>query len=188
MKSRFNLATKPLVLHRKFYVLTIAAIALSCIAMITLSWKVYAVRKADASFRGKKEAELNSIQQLQAEREELERFFAQPENAKLHERAEFINTILDARSFNWTHMFMDLEKVVPVGVRVLNIEPKRVNGQAAVKLTVGAVSEEAKQRFMDALERTDTFSHLQLVSVRPTTGEQTTDILILELTIVYSRA
>jgi len=56
----------------------------------------------------------------------------------LHDRADFINAILDARSFNWTLMFMDLERILPGGVRVISIEPKQVAGHVELKLTVGA--------------------------------------------------
>jgi len=188
MKARLNLATKPLVLHRQFFLFSGIGGALALTLLCVLGWHVYSVRKADASFRAQRETALKDLEQLQAERQELERFFLQPENAKLHERAEFINSILDSRSFNWTNMFMDLEKVMPIGVRILSIEPKQVNGQAAVRLIVGTVSEEAKQKFINSLEQSDAFSHLQLVNVRPADSGTGTDMLVVELTLVYSRA
>ena len=188
MKARLNLATKPLVLHRKFYVFSSVLGFLAVITFCSLGWHIYSARKAEASFRMQRATAVQAINQLEGERAEIEHFFSQPENARLHERAEFINGILDARSFNWTRMFMDLERVVPIGVRVMNIEPKQVDGQAAVTITIGAVSEEAKEKFMDSLERAEAFSHLQLVSVRPAGQEAPSDMLILELTMVYSRA
>lgn len=188
MKARMNLATKPLQVHRRFYVFSGVAGAIALIAFLGMGLHIYKVRKAEASFRTQRDTALKDINQLLAEREELENFFSQPENARLHERAGFINTILDARSFNWTRMFMDLERVLPVGVRVMNIEPKQVNGLAAVKLTVGAVSEEAKQKFLAELQQSDAFSHLQLVNVRPAGQDSLTDQVIVELTLVYSKA
>jgi type IV pilus assembly protein PilN len=187
MRVRLNLATKPLETHRRFFVFSGAAGALTFILFLALAWHAYSVRKADAAFRLQADNALHRIDALTAERQELERFFSEPSNDQLHDRATFINTILDARSFNWTRMFMDLERVLPGGVRVLSIEPKQLNGQAAVKLIVGASSEEEQQKFLRALEQSGTFSHLQLANVRPPHQDSTGDLVILELTVIYSR-
>ncbi|PYU26923.1 MAG: hypothetical protein DMG30_00645 [Acidobacteria bacterium] len=86
-------------------------------------------------------------------------------------------------------MFLDLELVLPGGVRVINIEPRQANGQAAtVKLTVGALSEAAKQGFLEALERSDAFSHVELTNVRVGNAGPGGDQIVLELTVIYSRA
>ena len=85
-------------------------------------------------------------------------------------------------------MFMDLEKILPIGVHVISIEPKQVNGQASVKLTIGAASDEAKGKFLHALEQSNVFSHLQLINVRPPSRQTAGDQVELELTVIYSRA
>jgi type IV pilus assembly protein PilN len=188
MRVRLNLATKPFETHRRFFAFSCAAGAVAAILFVLLGWHVNSLRKADAAFHSQIASTLHRIEALTAERQELERFFSDPSNAQLHDRATFVNSILDARSFNWTRMFMDLERVLPGGVHVLSIEPKQVNGQAAVKLTVGAASEEEKQKFLRALEQSSTFSHLQLTNVHAPHQESTGDQVILELTVIYSRA
>jgi hypothetical protein len=62
-----------------------------------------------------------------------------------------------------------------------------VSNQAIVKLTVGAASDEAKVKFLQALEQSSVFSHLQLVTVRAP-QQETGDQVVLELTVIYSRA
>jgi hypothetical protein len=188
MDVRFNLATEPLETHRRFLVLSWAVGAVAVLLFAALSYHVYGVRKTDASYRVLREKSDRDIERLSGQRQELDAFFTRPENAELHDRAAFVNSIIDARSFNWTRMFVDLEKVLPDGVRVMNIEPSQVNGQAAVKLIVGAVSEEAKVGFLKALEGSDVFSHLELITVRPPNQEGTGDKVVLELTVIYSRA
>jgi Tfp pilus assembly protein PilN len=152
-----------------------------------LSWHVYHMRKSASALRLTTERSAGEISELEAERQQLENFFSQPENAKLHERAAYVNAILDARSFNWTRMFMDMEKVLPEGVRVLRIEPKQIGGQAAVKLTIGAANEDAKRKFLSALEQSDTFTHLQLSSVHADQQTAAASDIVLELTFIYSR-
>jgi type IV pilus assembly protein PilN len=188
MLVRFNLATKPLETHRFFLVMSGAVGAAAFLAFLLLGWHVYKVRKADTIYRTESENTARAIEQFNARRHELDEYFSRPENARLHDRAAFVNTIIDERSFNWTRMFMDLEKILPGGIRVMSIEPKRVGGQTALKLTVGAASEEAKEEFMHALLYSDAFSHLQLVSVHAPVQEGAGDTVVLELTVIYSRA
>lgn len=183
-----NLATQPFETHRRFRVFSAASGAVLALACFFLAWRAYALRKAETTFRIESAGAVREIDALSSQREELDRFFSQPENAKLHDRASFINTIIDARSFNWTRMFMDLEKILPIGVHVISIEPKQVNSQASVKLVLGAASDEAKIKFLQSLEHSSAFSHLQLVGVHAPTQESAGDTVIIELTVIYSRA
>jgi len=188
MLVRFNLATEPLETHRRFLLLSWVVGTVAALLFVALGDHVYQVRKADATYRIQREKGDREIERLNGKRRELDDFFSRRENAQLHDRAAFVNSIIDARSFNWTRMFLDLEKVLPGGVRVMDIAPSQVNGQAAVKLTVGAVSDEAKMEFLKALEESGVFSHLELTTVRAPEQQGTGDKLVLELTVVYSRA
>ena len=188
MKVPVNLATKPMETHRRFLTLCGTLIALLALPFPWLVWHVRTVRKADAAFRIQNQLSTKEIDLLISQRQDLDRFFTLPDNAKLHDRAAFINSIIDAQSLNWTRMFLGLEKVLPGGVRVLNIEPKLENGQATVRLTVGAMTEDAKRDFLSSLERSDSFSRVQLVNVRMAGPGTSGDPIVLELTVVYSGA
>jgi type IV pilus assembly protein PilN len=186
MRVRLNLATKPLESHRRFFMGAGAAGALSGVLFLALGWHVYGARKADAELRNRSDQVRKEMDQLDAERAELERFFSLQENAQLHDRAAFLNGVIDARGFNWTRMFMDLERILPGGVHVLSIEPTLDKGRVAVKLTVGALSDDAKLQLLKALEESRSFSRVQLQSERAPTqpgGDRT----VLELTAVYSK-
>jgi Tfp pilus assembly protein PilN len=86
-------------------------------------------------------------------------------------------------------MFMDLERLLPGGVRVISIEPKQVAGHVELKLTVGATSDEAKLKFLKAIEESNQFSEVQVQSVQSSnaTGNQSGDQRIVRLTTFYSR-
>src|SRR5438105_2044653 len=183
-----NLATAPLKTHRRFRVFSAATGVVAGVVFAVLAWRVYFLHEAETALRLESASISRELDVLSRQREELDRFFFEPENAKLHDRASFVNTIIDARSFNWTNMFMDLEKILPLGVHVISIEPKQENGQASVKLTIGAASDEAKSRFLQALEQSGVFSRLQLVSVRAPTQQSSGEQVVLELTVIYSRA
>src|SRR5580704_2888324 len=187
MRIRLNLATKPLVAHRKFVAGAGLVGAIAAIVFLSLGWHVYLARKANAEMRAKSAKILQQVAELEQQRTALQTFFALDENARLHDRAAFINSLIDARSFNWTLMFMDLEKVLPAGVRVISIEPKQEKGRIEVKLVVGATSDEAKLKLIKALEDSKTFTHIELVaSQHPTTGTSA-DQIVVELKAEYSR-
>ena len=185
MRVPVNLATKPMETHRLFLTVSWTLIALFLLPCPWLAWHVYTVRKADAAFRVQSEASKVEIDSLIKQREELTHFFAQPDNARLHDRAGFINSIIDAQSLNWTHMFQDLEHVLPGGVRVLNIEPKLEGGQASVKLTVGAMTEDAKRNFLSSLEKSGDFSNVQLMNMRMSGPGDSGDPIVMELSVMY---
>ena len=107
----------------------------------------------------------------------------------MHDRAAFINTILDARSSNWTLMFMDLERILPAGVRVISIEPKQVGGHVEVKLIVGAINDEAELKFEHAIEESNEFTEVQIQNITSPSmvGNSSGDQNVIQLTTVYSR-
>jgi type IV pilus assembly protein PilN len=188
MRVRLNLATKPQESHRRFLVGAGAVGVVAGILFLGLGWHVYSVRSLDARLRSQADATNRKIAELQEQRAALERFFSQPENAKLHDRAAFLNSLIDGRSFNWTQMFMDLEHILPGGVRVISIEPRQVKGRVEVKLTVGTSSDEAKLKFIRALEESHQFSRIELDSEHsPNKGPAAANQKLVELTAVYSR-
>ena len=189
MRVRLNLATKALETHRRFLAASGLIALVAGLVFLGLGWHVYSVRKVDAELRIRTEKMRQEMAKLQQQREEVERYFGQKDIAELNARAAFINGILDARSFNWTQMFMDLERILPAGVHVVSIEPKQVGNHVEVKLTVGATSDETELKFLHALEESKEFTEVQVhnVHVPPQTGSFSGDQKVILLTTVYSR-
>lgn len=188
MRVRLNVATRPLQTHRRFLVGSGLLGFLGLIVFLVLGWHVRSVRKSNEETRQRTEQLARETTQALTKRAELDAFFQQPANAQLSDRAQFLNSIIDTSSFNWTQMFMDLEHVLPAGVRVVRIEPKQVSGNMEVTLTVGASTDEAKLKFLKALETSREFSHVTLLSEHVPTQAAAGDQSILELKVVYSRA
>jgi type IV pilus assembly protein PilN len=189
VRVHLNLATKPLETHRRFLAGAGLTAFVATLVFAWLSWYVYSVRKTDEELRKRTEKTRQEMKQLQSKRKELEIYFNQKEVATLHERAAFLNGIIDARSFNWTQMFMDLERILPGGVRVISIEPKQAAGHVLVNLTVGATSDDAKLKFLHALEESKQFTQTELIRDFPANqaNNPNGDQKIIQLTTVYSR-
>lgn len=188
MKVRLNLSTKPLQTHRRFLAGAGIVGAIAGLFFLGIGLHVYLVRRGDEVYRDRIVKVRSEMVTLEQQRRDLEQFFSRPENAKLHERSAFLNTLIDEQSLNWTQMFMDLEKILPAGVRVVSIQPRHEKGIVEVKLTIGAASDEAKLKFLHALEQSASFSRIQMLGEKAAQpGPGVTDKIDVELTAVYSR-
>jgi hypothetical protein len=187
MNIRLNLATKPLLNQRRFLAGAALLGILGGFLLLILGWRFHGLRKADTELRARTQELQIEMSKLTAQREQLDQFFAQSENAKLIERANFIKAVIDARSINWTQMFMDLEHTLPPGVHIVRIEPKLDKGIVSVKFVVGAVNSEAELKLLKAFEESKSFSQVELLSehVETTPGG---DPLVVEFTAVYLAA
>jgi Tfp pilus assembly protein PilN len=185
MNVRLNLATKPLISHRRFLVGSGLLALLGGIVFLALGWHVYSTLRAQEVLRRKEQENNRRAALLQTRRNELDEFFARQENARLKERAAFVNGIIDERSFDWTQMFMDLEKIMPVGVHVVSISPQLQKGHMFVRISVAATSDESKIKFLRAMENSAAFSSVELVSVH---GAQNSSEQAVELNAVYARS
>lgn len=164
MKLRLNLSTTPQPNKRPFLVGAAVAGTASLIALLFLGTAAYWVWRSNRELRGEIshwQGEIRSARQTQTE---LDRYFKSTQAQQVLDRSTFLNSLIDERSFPWTRVFMDLEKTLPAGVRVVNIAPKLKDGRAEVKLTFGAMNDEAKLKFLKALEESKSFSEIQVES------------------------
>jgi hypothetical protein len=188
MHVGLNLATKPLVSHRRFFVGSALLGVLGSVLLLYLGWHFYSLRRADADFRARLGTIQTEMDREQEKRNELQRFFARDENRNLQERAKFIGSLIEARSFNWTKMFMDLEHTLPPGVHVVRIDPKLEKGSATVKFVVAGATEESKVKLLRAFEDSRSFTHIELTQegVPKQSGAATSDVFVMEFSAVYT--
>lgn len=185
MKIRLNVATQPIEVHRRFLTGAGLAAIVATIALIILGTHVYRVHSAEAKYRLEMNQTQSEMQELLRQQTEIEQFFNKPENSKLSGRAQFLNAMIDERSFNWTKMFMDLEKLLPEGVHVLSISPALKSGHAEVKLVVGASNDENKLKFLRTLESSKDFRHVQVLGEHSPPKVEGTDKILVDLTVSY---
>jgi Tfp pilus assembly protein PilN len=143
------------------------------------------VHNAEAKYRSEMNQIRAEMQRLFRQQAEIEQFFSRPENGKLSGRAQFLNAMIDERSFNWTKMFMDLEKLLPEGVHVLSAAPALKNGHAEVKLLVGASNDENILKFIRTLESSKDFKRVQVLGQHDSNKAETTDKILVDLAVAY---
>jgi Tfp pilus assembly protein PilN len=186
MKLRLNLSTTPLDNKRPFLA---AAGALAAVGLLTFallghaaytSWRSSRALRAEIS---QWESEIRINREKQAA---LDTYFQTAGARQVLDRAAFLNSLIGQRSFPWTKIFMDLEQILPPGVRVVNISPKLDNGRALVELTVGAESDESKIKFLQNLEKSKVFSDIQVKDDRRSDQINGGDKITVNLVAWYS--
>ena len=186
MKVRLNLATSPLESNRRF---TLGAWGVGCVAfvaLLALSHNAYSDWRSDKVFRTRQAALESQIATLQLERRNLSSFFENADTVKRRQRAAYLNSLIQQRAFPWIKIFMDLERILPEGARVVSIEPKLSGDNVQLRVLVGATSDESKLKFLKTLESSAEFSHIELLSEsRPSRTDQA-DRVLLELQAEYS--
>jgi hypothetical protein len=186
MKVRLNLATSPLESNRRFVLGAGVMGVIGLAALLLLSQRAYSIWNNDRTFRARQDALENQVAKLEQQRKDLAAFFGDAENVKKRQRAAYLNSLIEQRAFPWIKIFMDLERILPEGARVISIEPKLAGDTVQLKFLVGAVSDESKLKFLKALEGSAQFSNIQLLTeTRPVRPEQT-DRVMLELQAEYS--
>jgi hypothetical protein len=185
MYANLNLATKPLVSHRRFFVGAALSIFVAGVLCLVLGLRFYSARKDEEDFRmksNKLQAEMTALMQ---QRQDLERFYQRDENRNLQERAKFLDGVAEADSFDWTKMFMDLEHTLPSGVHVVRVEPRLDRGTVSVKFLVGALNQEAELKMLKAFEESKSFSHFELQS-EALPRQAGADALTVEFSVIYT--
>jgi Tfp pilus assembly protein PilN len=185
MKARLNLATSPVQNNRRFVVFSTAIGGIGLIAMLLLSWNVYSMRRANTAIRLEQARMETDMQALRRRRSDLETFFNRPETIQRRDLSAFLNGLIAQRAFPWTQIFMDLERSLPDGVRVVSIEPRLADDHLELRLTIGAKTDEGKLKFLKALEDSHAFSNIEVLGENRT-GRSGDDQVLMALNARYS--
>jgi type IV pilus assembly protein PilN len=146
MRISVNLANRPFVELRPLFArLRLAMVVLAVLAVGL--W--FALRSLDAKARvaqAQMDVLKSKTQQFQHERQVNEARMHQPQNMAVLERSQYLNAVFARKSFSWTAVMMDLEKVLPTGVQVTSIEPViSKEGDVTIRLRVSGDRERTVQ-------------------------------------------
>ena len=182
MKLRLNLSTSPRENKRPFLAGAGLLGTIGILALLLLSHFAYRSWRANRDIRLSIAGLEQQIQADEQRQHALEVHFKTSQAQQVLDRAGFLNSLIGERSFPWTKVFMDLGETLPPGVRVISISPRLDNGRALVKLTVSAMSDDSKVKFLKALENSKDFADIQ---VQGEHHQQNSSEILLDLTAWY---
>jgi Tfp pilus assembly protein PilN len=123
MRIGINLASRPYQDEGRFYRLWGTALALTILltaVILGISVRHYQNSRKEWVSARQAEARLASLKQEAAQAAQI---LARPENRGTRDRSQFLNTAILQKSFSWTRLLEDMEKVMPPGLRVTSIAP-----------------------------------------------------------------
>ena len=158
MRININLASQKYEDVRQFYLRWGGALALMIaltLGLAFLAWSNY--REAAGGRR--------HIDQLRAEdarldqqRRDAEAVLNRPENRDVRDQKNFWNDVIDQRSFSWTQLFSDLEKIMPARAYVISVQPTLTpERQLQLKLVVAGENHENGVEVQSKMERSERF-------------------------------
>lgn len=163
MKTRFNLATAPLENNRRFITGSSFLGIMGIGVMLLLALHAVHTRRANREMRETIDNLREHVRISQREQESLRNAFKSAQATEALKRSEFLNGLIEARTFPWTKMFADLEDILPPGVRVISISPKMDStGVVTVVFSVGAVNDEQEIKFLNAIDTSPVFSDVHV--------------------------
>ena len=125
MRIAINLASRPYQDERQFY--RNWGSALAFIILLTGFLIFVSIRhhfNSERQWAQAREAEAR-LAELKKEEAQARQILSQPENRGTRDRSYFLNAAIMRKSFSWTRLMEDMEKVMPAGLRVTSIATPR---------------------------------------------------------------
>ena len=165
MRLDINLASQPYEDARQFWLrwgTALGMVVVFTLALLTLTasgW--YAARRDRATLASLRSA----IAERDTTRKRAEDFLSRPDNRTMREQSQFLNELIERKSFSWTRVLEDLEKVMPSGVHLVSIHPELdADNQLALKLTVAGTSRDRALELARRMEESQRFAQTQIVA------------------------
>lgn len=107
-----------------------------------------------------------AIAQLQAQiaerdnqRAQAQAFLEMAANRSTRDQSQFLNGLIQRKSFSWTRVFEDLERVMPNRLHVVSLKPE-LNEQNQVELEMRVVGD-TRSEAVDLVHRMESSKHFQ---------------------------
>ncbi len=146
MRLSVNLASRPFVEVRPLLARLRIGMAVLALLAIALGAWLHSLSARAALARVRLDAATADTYAVQQRRAANEARMRQPQNRAVLERSHFLNAIFTRKSFSWTAVMMDLERVLQTGVVVTSIEPQvSKEGDVTIRLRVSGDRDRAVQ-------------------------------------------
>jgi Tfp pilus assembly protein PilN len=140
----------------------LAALSLFTIILLALCGSGWYVARHDRATIGEKR---QRIAARDAERKQDEEFLNMPGNRTTRDDSQFLNELIERKSFSWTQVLESLEKVMPAGVHLVSIHPELdEDNQLTLKMTVAGNSREKALDLARRMEDSHRFASTNIAS------------------------
>lgn len=159
MRLDINLASQPYEDARQFWMrwgTALAAASIFTLALLAITVTGWMTARKDHA----RIAELKaSIAQRDRTRQQAEDFLNRPENRATRDESQFLNQLIERKSFSWTLVLEEMEKVMPARVHLVSIHPELdEDNQLSLKMIVAGDSRDKALELARRMEESKHFS------------------------------
>jgi type IV pilus assembly protein PilN len=164
LQININLASKPFVNQRKFSLILAALLA---VLLASSAWNIskynviHAYKMADsaeiAAYRAR-------LAEMDRESLQLRQRLQRPEIAEFLEKADYLNQLIDQRTFSWTQLLNELETLTPASVQIASLHPKVEAGAIQIEMVANARTDQDAILFVGNLESSGSFFNVRPLS------------------------
>lgn len=172
MRIAINLASRPFVELRPLFArLRLAMVGLALLAVL-LGIALHVLSGKTAEQGTRMAALVQQTKSYQGQRARNESRMREPQNRGVLGRSQFLNALFARKSFSWTAVLMDLERVLPPRVQVTSIDPViSKGGDVLIRLRVSGDRDRTVQLVRN-LERSQRFEAPRLAGESSLTKEK----------------
>ena len=163
MRLNINLATRPYEDAGQFWTRWGLGVSLlGLLTLVLLSFAVHGWVKA-----GQDRHTIQRLEQQIAERDDerakAQAYLDREENRSTRDQSQFLNGLIQRKSFSWTRVFEDLERVMPPSLHVVSLKPE-INDQDQLELEmkVAGDNRNAAVELVHRMEGSSRFQNPQL--------------------------
>jgi type IV pilus assembly protein PilN len=173
-----NLSTKPFPAYRA---LNLALAGVLVVLGAVSAWQAYGYSKYSklaAELRGSERKVRDESDALGVRLNDLQSRLNRPEVAAKLGEIDFLNSLIQRKTFSWTRVFGDLEGLVPGTVHLIGMRPELdKKGQVWLHFEVQAKSVADVSRFIKALDDSPAFDSTEVsIEEKKTEGSKSTDL------------
>src|SRR5262249_7124809 len=165
MRLNINLASRKYEDVRKFFIGW--GVTLIAMGVCTLLLAVLATVSFINSAKDRKDVQAlqDTGAALQKERDALVESENRPENRGVTEQKRFWNTQFAKRTFSWTQLLNDLQKMMPARARLANVQPELTpDHRLKLKLLIEGESRPSARELKEKMEGSECFRSSKILS------------------------
>jgi type IV pilus assembly protein PilN len=162
MRVEINLATQPYEDARQFWfrwggaLVALAIVTLGLVYFTLLGW---VTANKDKRVIGQN---LHQIADRDDQKAAAQALMNLPQNSVTRDRSQFLNGLFYRKSFSWTQVFEELERVMPPRLHVVSIQPEFAGNDLAIKLVVAGDSRDHALELVRKMEESQHFQETQI--------------------------
>lgn len=186
MRIDINLASQPYEDSRQFWLRWGSALALLGLFTVILVYSAAVGWMTAGKDRGLIRSYEQKIAELEEQKARAEATLNLPENRSTRDRSQFLNDLFQRKTFSWTRVFEDLERVMPARLHVVSIQPQMAaNNELEIKLMVAGESRERAQELVRKMESSQHFQQTHIEQEVAESGQTQGDNVQFTISAMY---